>query len=429
MKWRPNPASRQSGVAWLGDVPIDWRAKRLKYCVTLSNEKSDGRGVELPYIGLEHIESWTGKRLIATEKTEADGEVNRFRPGDVLFGKLRPYLAKAYRANKEGVCTGELLDLRPSEVNQDFLFYYLVSRDFIAVVDSSTYGAKMPRASWEFIGNLPLLLPPDDVQRAIAAFLDRETARIDALIAKKQRQIELLQEKRVALISHAVTSGLDSNVPMKDSGIEWLGKIPRQWEMRRLKYVSSINDEVLSEDADPEYELLYVDIGNVDASSGIQKKESMRFKNAPSRARRRVKEGDVIVSTVRTYLRAIEPISEPEENLVVSTGFAVVRPRGQLEARFAAYALRAPYFVDAVVARSVGVSYPAVNASDIADIRIALPPPSEQLAIAGYLHRETARIDALIAKVRESITTLREYRTALISAAVTGKIDVREGAA
>ena len=211
------PAYKSSGVEWLGEIPIDWRAKRLKYCVTLSNEKADGRGVELPYMGLEHIESWTGKRLIATEKTEADGEVNRFRPGDVLFGKLRPYLAKVYRADKEGVCTGELLDLRPREVNQGFLFYYLLSRDFITVVDSLTYGAKMPRASWEFIGNLPLLLPPDDKQRSIAAFLDRKTKMIDGLLEKirylvgevSESKASLLREYRTALISAAVTGKIN----------------------------------------------------------------------------------------------------------------------------------------------------------------------------------------------------------------------------
>ena len=274
---------------------------------------------------------------------------------------------------------------------------------------------------------LPYCFPTE--QRAIAAFLDRETARVGALIEKKQRQVELLQEKRTALISRAVTKGLDPNARMKDSGIEWLGEIPEGWQKLRVKHIASINDEVLSEATAPDYELLYVDIGSVEAIYGIQKKEQMRFENAPSRARRRVRDGDVIVSTVRTYLRAIAPVVEPESNLIVSTGFAVVRPRQRLENIFAAYVLRAPYFVDTVVSRSVGVSYPAVNASDIADIHLAVPPSSEQHAIAAFLDRETARIDALIEKVEASIDLLSEYRTALISAAVTGKIDVRKEAA
>lgn len=213
----------------------------------------------------------------------------------------------------------------------------------------------------------------------------------------------------------------------KNSGIEWLDEVPEHWNVLRLKYISSINDEVLSETTNPDYELLYVDIGSVHALSGIQKKEPMCFETAPSRARRRVKDGDVIISTVRTYLRAIVPIVGPEENLIVSTGFAVIKPRKHLDSKFAAYALRAPYFVDAVVAHSVGVSYPAVNTGDIACLRVVVPPSSEQHAIVEFLDREMERIDTLAVKVRDSIDLLREYRTALISAAVTGQINVCKG--
>ena len=209
----------------------------------------------------------------------------------------------------------------------------------------------------------------------------------------------------------------------KPSDVEWLGEIPEGWEKLRLKHIASINDEVLSEATAPDYELLYVDIGNVEAIYGIQKKEQMRFENAPSRARRRVRDGDVIISTVRTYLRAIVPVVEPESNLVVSTGFAVVRPRQRLENIFAAYVLRAPYFVDTVVSRSVGVSYPAVNASDIVDIHLVVPPSSEQRAIAAFLDRETARVDALVEKKQRQVELLQEKRTALISCAVTKGLD------
>jgi restriction endonuclease S subunit len=209
----------------------------------------------------------------------------------------------------------------------------------------------------------------------------------------------------------------------KPSGVEWLGEVPEHWRTLRLKYTTSINDEVLKENTDPNYEIQYVDISSVDAVEGIKKREFMRFEEAPSRARRRVRDGDVIVSTVRTYLRAIAPINNPEENFIVSTGFAVIRPQGDVHSNFAAYALRAPYFVDAVVARSVGVSYPAVNASEIGDLSIALPPDSEQRAIAAFLDRETGRLDALMEKKRRQIELLQEKRTALISHAVTRGLD------
>ncbi len=204
----------------------------------------------------------------------------------------------------------------------------------------------------------------------------------------------------------------------KPSGIEWLGEVPEHWDVKRLKYMTSINDEALAESTPSDYEILYVDIGNVDSAKGITKKELMVFEEAPSRARRIVQNGDTIVSTVRTYLRAIAPIEIAEDNLIVSTGFAVVRPR-EINSNYLSYALRSPYFVETVVSRSVGVSYPAINASDLATIEITFPNISEQEAIADFLDRRMCEIDELIAKKERVIELLREKRTALISHAVT----------
>jgi len=204
----------------------------------------------------------------------------------------------------------------------------------------------------------------------------------------------------------------------KASGFEWLGKVPEHWKAIRLKYVASINDDALPEDTPADFEFDYVDIGGVSAVDGISKVTRIYFDNAPSRARRKVRDGDTIVSTVRTYLRAIAPIRKPPENLVVSTGFAVVRPR-RAESGFLSYALRESSFVESIVARSVGVSYPAVNASEVGGICVPLPDQAEQKAIAAFLDRETARIDRLVARKRELIERLKEKRTALISRTVT----------
>jgi type I restriction enzyme S subunit len=204
----------------------------------------------------------------------------------------------------------------------------------------------------------------------------------------------------------------------KPSDVEWLGDVPVHWEVKRLKYSASINDEALPETTSPDFEFEYVDIGGVSAVDGITATEQVVFENAPSRARRRVRHGDTIVSTVRTYLRAIAPIKNPPENLIVSTGFAVVRPR-KIEPAFLAYALHESSFVESVVACSVGVSYPACNASEVGGIAIPLPDPTEQRAIAAFLDRETGRVDRLVAKKRELIERLKEKRTALISRTVT----------
>ena len=208
----------------------------------------------------------------------------------------------------------------------------------------------------------------------------------------------------------------------KNSGIEWLGKIPVHWEVQRLKYLATLNDEVLPESTDPSFEMSYVDISSVDAFAGITATEGMAFEKAPSRARRIVHRGDVIVSTVRTYLRAITAIQAPEPNLIVSTGFAVIRPR-QLESSFASYTLRAPHFVERVVANSVGVSYPAINTSSLACFPIAYPDVHEQRFIAAFLDRETAKIDALVARKERLIELLQEKRSAFISRTVTRGLD------
>jgi len=192
---------------------------------------------------------------------------------------------------------------------------------------------------------------------------------------------------------------------------------------RRLKYAATINDETLSESTDSESELAYIDIGNVDSQGRVHDIINYRFEDAPSRARRIVRDGDVIISTVRTYLQAIAPIEDPQDNLIVSTGFAVVRPTQELEHRFCKYALRANRFLWEVQSRSTGVSYPAINASDLADIRISLPEVGVQGQIANYLDRETARIDKLIAEKERMLALLDEKRSALISRVVTRGLD------
>jgi len=192
---------------------------------------------------------------------------------------------------------------------------------------------------------------------------------------------------------------------------------------RRLKYAATINDETLSESTDADFELAYIDIGNVDSQGRVHDIVDHRFEDAPSRARRIVRDGDVIISTVRTYLQAIASLENPPANLIVSTGFAVVRPTNVLHHRFCKYVLRATRFLWEVEGRSTGVSYPAINASDLGDIKVSVPELEAQRLIANYLDRETARIDGLIAEKERMLTLLEEKRAALISRVVTRGLD------
>jgi type I restriction enzyme S subunit len=211
----------------------------------------------------------------------------------------------------------------------------------------------------------------------------------------------------------------------KHSEIPWLGDVPSHWTSVPLKAVVTHNDEVLEETTPLDTEIVYVDISGVDAVRGLVAKDTMLFAQAPSRARRRVAHGDVIVSTVRTYLKAIAAIRDPEPNLIVSTGFAVIRPKSEVLPDFLAYLLSANYFIEQVIARSTGVSYPAINASELVRIAITLPPREDQRAIATFLDREIEKVDSLIAEQHRLIAFLKEKRQAVIAHAVTKGLDSR----
>ena len=210
----------------------------------------------------------------------------------------------------------------------------------------------------------------------------------------------------------------------KTSGTESLGKIPDNWSVKPLKRVATCNDEVLSEGTAEDTLIEYVEISDVNSVSGIIGSTTHSFSSAPSRARRLVRNQDVLISTVRTYLRAIAPVRNPAHNLVVSTGFAVVRPDPQqIIGGYLGYLTRSDEFISEVIARSVGVSYPAINASDIMQLVIPIPTFYEQTQIARFLDHETAKIDALIHEQERLIELLQEKRQAVISHVVTKGLD------
>ena len=200
-----------------------------------------------------------------------------------------------------------------------------------------------------------------------------------------------------------------------------MGEIPVDWSIKKLKYYTTINDEVLAESTAPNYEFRYVDIGSVTLQKGIEQYQGFSFENAPSRARRIVRAGDVIVSTVRTYLKAVASIHD-DKDVIVSTGFAVIRPK-EVDSRFLAYSLANHYFVEMVSSRSTGVSYPAINASAMVNIKNILPPNDIQKCIADYLDRKTEAVDTAISDKEKLIRLLEEQRTSVICSAVTKGID------
>ena len=425
---KPYPAYKDSGVEWLGEAPAHWEVKQLKYSALLCVDKLDVKPVDQTYIGLENIESWTGRLLLQDQPESVDSSVGRFKAGDVLFGKLRPYLAKVVRPDFNGVSTGELVVLRPVGSSQGYLFYCLLNEPYIRWVDTLAYGTKMPRVSPGQVGNSMAPFPPLPEQHAIAAFLDRETARIDALVAKKERLIELLQEKRTALITQAVAKGLDPDVPMKDSGVEWLGEVPGHWEVMKATRLFEIGSGTTPP---TDYAKYYG--GDIAWITTSELRESVVMSTKKTVTREALKafstlnvypEGSVAVAMYGATIGRIGVLGT--EAAVNQACCVFSRPNG-IDVWFWFYWLqhRRSY----LISLGYGGGQPNLSQDLLKAIRVPIPPLPEQRTIAAFLDRETAKIDALVAKIRKVIDLLKEQRTALISAAVTGKIDVREAMA
>ena len=432
-RFRPYPAYRDSGVEWLDEIPAHWSAKRMKFVVPARISKLDTKPDNAVYVGLEHIESWTGRLLLETQPESVDSVVSSFVRGDVLFGKLRPYLAKAARPDFDGVCTSEILPLRPTPgCFQSYMMYCLLNAPYIHWLDSMTYGTKMPRVNPDQVGSSRIPLPPEFEQRTIAAFLDRETVKIDRLVERKERLIELLQEKRAVLISRAVTWGLDPNVPMQDSGVEWLGKIPAHWEVTRTKFAAMLRSGHTPSRQNPEYwkdctipwfglaDVWQIRDGQVEYVNVTSEKISeIGMANSAARL---LPKGTVILSrTASVGFSAILGV-----DMATTQDFVNWVCGPSLQPEYLLYVFRAmgPEFRRV----TMGSTHQTIYIPDVGCFSTPVPPVPEQEKIVVFIRKETAKIDTLISNIRQAIDHLKEFRSALISAAVTGKIDVREAA-
>lgn len=417
---KPYPAYRDSGVEWLGMVPEHWQVKPLKRVLRLITERA---GTCDWQVALENIEGWTG-RFSETE-SEFSGEGISFNPGDILFGKLRPYLAKAYVAPRSGEAVGDFFVLRPiADGESEFLYRYILTPVVIEQINAATEGAKMPRASWDDMGLLPVAIPERDEQIQIVQNLDRETARIDALVAKKTRFIELLREKRQALITHAVTKGLDPNVKMKDSGVEWLGEVPEHWDVKAIRWLSPVQrgasprpiDDPVYFDDDGEYG--WVRIEDVTASDGFLEETKQRLSELGSSL-------SVKLSPGALFLSIAGSVGKPcitRIKACIHDGF-VYFPLLKTDPMWLVriFESRSPF----VGLGKLGTQL-NLNTETVGSIKVALPPAGEISEILSDLDRCLAHLGQLISRTEHSITLLKERRSALITAAVTGQIDLRE---
>jgi type I restriction enzyme S subunit len=413
-------------VEWLGEVPGHWGVAPF-YSVAAERDESNTGMLE------DNLLSLSYGRIIRKDINSNDGLLPEsfetyqiVRPGDIVFRltdlqndqrSLRTAIVE-----ETGIITSAYVATRPMGVDPRYLGQLLRAYDVTKVFYSMGGGLRQSM-KYSDLKRLPLLLPPRGEQSAIATFLDRETTKLDTLIAKQAKLLELLQEKRQALISHAVTKGLNPDVPMKDSGVGWLGEVPAHWDVVRL----GILFREVSESGNDELPVLRVSIHDGVSDREFDEEElDRKVTRSEDRSKyKRVEPGDLVYNMMRAWQGGFGAVTVPG---MVSPAYVVARPREPLRTDFIEQLLRTPQAVEKLRCHSYGVADFRLRLywDEFKSIEIAIPPLSEQEQIMASISGESGRIDTLTEKSRRSIELMREHRTALISAAVTGKIDVRE---
>lgn len=435
-KYKPYPAYRPSGVEWLGSIPAHWEIKRLKYAADLNPKAAEVRKLpqetEVSFVPMEAVGEYGGLDLSLTkELSDVSGGYTYFSNGDVLVAKITPCFE-----NGKGALAGELVSgiafgttelhvLRcRQELDRQYAFYLTLADAFRKLGEAEMYGAGgQKRVPESFVTNLRHPLPPLTEQRAIAKFLARETARIDELVARKERLIALLQEKRAALITLAVTRGLDPNAPMRDSGVEWLGEIPAHWEVKRLKHLAEFVNGAAFNPAEWGTEgTPIIRIQNLNGGGDF----NYTTRELPSKYV--AQKGDILFGWSGNRGTSFGPfLWHRKDEYYVNQHIFRVLPFSVTREWFY-WALKAVTFhVERQAHGIIGMVH--ITRAELGAIYVPiLPSVSEQQAVAGFLDRETAKLDVLVARIREAIDRLKELRIALVSATVTGRIDVREEA-
>ena len=413
---------KDSGVNYFGEIPSDWKVLNLRYVFDFLNEKrfplsalerESKKGI-YPYYGASGIIDYVDEYLL-DEETILIAE-----DGANLLSRSTPlaFIAKGkYWVNNHAHI------LKPKNLLFNFWTYFLQSLDYTIYIT----GSAQPKLSREKLGEVIVLYPSLEEQTQIANFLDHETAKIDSLIEKQQQLIQLLKEKRQAVISHAVTKGLNPDVAMKDSGVEWLGEVPEHWDTTKIKYVAELTPKKSEVSSNDNRLCTFVPMEKLKLGSLIKDEEKpiseviggyTYFKN-----------GDLLLAKVT-------PCFE-NKNMVVASdlkngiGFGsseiyVLRTNHKVNTQFLYYRLQEDQFMELGTGAMTGAGgLKRVPSEFLNNFEFALPPLSEQIAITKYLNQYLIKNEYLMNKAQSAIQLMQERRTALISAAVTGKIDVR----
>ncbi len=436
---------KNSGVEWIGQIPEHWDVKRMKY---VSAKKKfaivDGPfGTQLkaneyttegiPLIRITNL-SYTGELsendivYISEEKAE---EVKRscIFLNDIIIGKTGATIGKSGLNNKfkYAIIASSCLKISPDKIQifPSYLKYFICSNNFQHEMIETSGGSTRDTINIEPFKNLLCILPNYEEQTAIAEYLDEKTAQIDKLITNKQKLIELLKEERIAIINHAVTRGIDPNVKLKSSGIDWLGKIPQHWEVKKIKHIAKIvlGKMLTNEDKGNYYLKPYLRAANLQwLNVDVSDVKDMWFSQTELH-KLKLNKYDLLVSEGGEVGRTCIWNDELEECYIQNSVHKIT-----IDNKYNSFYFLYQFcflgsigFFESIVNR---ISIAHLTGEKIKEIYIFLPPSVEQNKIVQHIETETKRIDSTIAKIEKEIELLQEYRTALISEAVTGKIKV-----
>ncbi len=438
------PAYKDSGVAWLGPVPSHWAVKRLRRVVQLNPSKSEtaalSRSSEVTFLPMEAIGE---DGSLALDRLRPIGELESgytyFAEGDVAIAKITPCFENGKGAVMRGLHGGlgfgttELIVARPlpKHLDSGYLHRIFTSRPFMQQGEASMYGAGgQKRVPDDFVRDFAIALPPVDEQVVINAFLDRETAKIDALVAEQEQLITLLKEKRQAVISHAVTKGLDPSVPMKDSGVEWLGEVPAHWSVQPLgtltraiqtgPFGSQLHSNEYVDDATP-----VINPSNIiDGQLCPEPSATVTDEVVERLAHHKLIAGDIVVGR-RGEMGRCAVVMQPQAGWLCGTGCLKIQLNSTALPEFVWRYLSTETIKQYLSLQSVGSTMENLNTQILARVPVPVPSATEQAAICEAVSAQLKALAALESEAIAGVRLLQERRSALISAAVTGQIDVR----
>lgn len=438
--YKPYPAYKDSGVEWVGSIPQNWGVKPL-FSTTISKAVKNSKGSENNVLSLSYGN--IVRRDVETNFGLLPESFNTYQivnPGDIILRltdlQNDKRSLRVGRASEKGIITSAYLKLSAKKAQLEDLFLYRLLHSYDTTkVFYGMGGGLRQSMKFEDMKRLPLLIPPLEEQTQIANFLDHETARIDTLIAKQQTLIALLKEKRQAVISHAVTKGLNPDVEMKDSGVEWLGEVPAHWDVVQIRRVlikmeQGKSPECMNEPAaDNQWGVLKTScVNNAVFDLNQNKALPPHIKPFPEYE---VKTGDLLMSRASGSVNLIGSVALVENTpskILLSDKIFRLYLSNIIENRYFSLLMTSFYMRECIKQSISGAEGMANNItkSSIMAFKIPLPPKSEQLTINNYLVSKISKIDNLITRGQQQKLLLKERRTALISAAVTGKIDLRD---